>query len=137
MAFVPSPYNIAIVLRSGGAPLELEEIAWLLRDPALREKLVRTMIELKLAIGSAINDRERGLINGFLLELELSPRAVAELAAESTHTIGARRSTASTRATGQRFQESQRFRSDCAHIRVRIFFMFRSDIGCPGGFTGL
>jgi Tellurite resistance protein TerB len=60
----------------------LKEIALLIQPAALREKVVRTMIELKLAVGSEINDRERGLLNAIAEEFALSPHARAELGAE-------------------------------------------------------
>lgn len=60
----------------------VKEIALLVTDETLREKIVRTMIELKLSISPEINERERGLINAFIIEFKLSPLAVRDLSIE-------------------------------------------------------
>jgi hypothetical protein len=60
----------------------VKEIALLVTDETLREKIVRTMIELKLSISPEINERERSLINAFIIEFKLSPLAVRDLAIE-------------------------------------------------------
>jgi hypothetical protein len=60
----------------------VKEIAQLVTDETLREKVVRTMIELKLGITAEVNERERGLINAFILEFQLSPLAVRDLTSE-------------------------------------------------------
>jgi hypothetical protein len=60
----------------------VKEIAQLVIGETMREKLVRTMIELKLSISAEINERERSLINAFIVEFQLAPIAVRELASE-------------------------------------------------------